>query len=82
MVEAMAQAKKRANKSLVRKQHGARIEGDVIGGFRSAEDEQLTPEQRLTVCTLNVAGMDEIKLDMVLQHMEEMGIDVMFCINA
>ena len=82
LVEAMAQAKKRANKSLVRKQHGARIDGDVIGGFRSTEDEQLTPEQRLTVCTLNVAGMDEVKLDMVLQHIEEMGIDVMFCIDA
>ena len=82
LVEAMANAKKRAKRTLVERQHGARIEGDVVGGFRSVEDEQRNPDHRLTVCTLNVAGLDEIKLDIVLQHMEEMSIDVMFCIDA
>ena len=54
----------------------------VVGGFRSPEDADRTPEQRLHVCTLNVAGLDECKLDLILQHMEDEEVDIMFCIDA
>ena len=82
MMQAMRRRKKQARRALPRKLYAATKDGDLVGGYRSAADEARTPDRRLSVCTLNVAGMDEIKLDMVLQHMESYAIDVMVCIDV
>ena len=62
---------------------------DQVGGYISerakATDEQQTmASKRLKVCTLNVAGFDEadVKVELVLQFMQDENIDIMVCIDA
>ena len=53
---------------------------DKIGG--EVEFKEAGSESNLTVCTLNIAGLSDDKLDLILQLMTTESIDVLFCIDA
>ena len=62
---------------------------DRVGGYVSAtaeviDNHQTSDEHRLTVCTIHEAGFDDgdTKLELILQLMQDEGIDVMVSIDA
>ena len=57
-------------------------DNDRVGGSNADLMEKVDERHILKVCTLNINGLDDNKLELVLQFFVEEGIDILFLIDA
>jgi hypothetical protein len=57
-------------------------DNDRVGGSSTDLREAVEERHILRVCTLNINGLDDNKLELVLQFFVEEGIDILFLIDA
>ena len=57
-------------------------DNDRVGGSNADLLEKVDERHILKVCTLNINGLDDNKLELVLQFFVEEGIDILFLIDA
>ncbi len=56
------------------------IQFSLIGGYKNSNAEEV--QSKLTVCYINIRGLNNTKLDLLLTFIQQLHIDVLVCVDA